>query len=192
MYNLYLRYDRAFKQRIYLITTELNKDYLFNVMGTTGNIYKVCISDTHYSCDCPDYLNRKSYCKHLFFILGKVLNISPTDIFSNNYNLNSITDYINTNNILQNFIKDDLVTKFNNIKLNSDICVKQKINEICAICFDDLDKTDDLVYCKYVCGNSVHSKCFKQWSLIKKNQCVCVYCRNQIDNNKKGYINLID
>lgn len=191
MYNLYLRYERAFNQPFYLITTELNTDYLFNVMGTTGNIYKVCIEDDYYSCDCPDYLNRKSYCKHLFFILGKVLNISPPDILSNNYNLNSIKEFIDNNNILQNFINDDLVTKFNNIKLKSDNIVKQKMNETCAICFDDLDKKDDLVYCKYVCGNSVHSKCFKQWSLIKPNK--CVYCRNNIDINKNGeYVNLID
>jgi len=191
MYKLYLRYERAFKQQFYLITTELNEEYLFNVMGTTGNIYKVCISDTHYSCNCPDYLNRKSYCKHLFFILGKVLNMSPSDIFSNNYNLTSIKEFIDNNNILQNFINDDLVTKFNNIKLKSDNIVKQKMNETCAICFDDLDKKDDLVYCKYVCGNSVHSKCFKQWSLIKPNK--CVYCRNNIDINKNGeYVNLIE
>ena len=38
MYDLYVRYERAFKQQFYLITTNINKECIFNIMGTTNLI----------------------------------------------------------------------------------------------------------------------------------------------------------
>lgn len=51
------------------------------------------------------------------------------------------------------------------------------LDEPCAICFEDLvaDK-EEIVFCSYSCGKSLHADCFNRW-IDKKEQATCVYCR---------------
>ena len=65
------------------------------VLGTTNN-YKVIISNKSI-CTCPDHKSRKVRCKHIYFILLKILKVEDyqedKDTYSNNeleYMLNHI------------------------------------------------------------------------------------------------------
>lgn len=193
MFSFNTRYDRAFNQRLYLVSANLTDENInFNIMGSTGNIYNIKIITNKETCTCPDYLGRQTYCKHIFFILGRVLNISKSDIYNRMYDIQSINKYINETNILQQFIQDDLACKLNRLQLNSTKEVEQKpIEDNCPICFEKMNETEKLVYCKYVCGNSLHKECFDKWNKVKSNQ--CVYCRGYWDPSKLStkYINLI-
>ena len=44
----------------------------FRVVGSTGNLYTVKIGAIP-SCDCPDFLKRDDVCKHMLFVMLKVL-----------------------------------------------------------------------------------------------------------------------
>jgi len=93
----YERVIRGLSQRIYLletVTTTRNDGSTvihFIVSGTTGNVYTVDVNMTaataaddarpatggeFIQCTCPDYQRRHSQCKHVAFVLFKVLAVT--------------------------------------------------------------------------------------------------------------------
>lgn len=70
------RYERALTQRMFLIdrqrTTRSDehgeyKEEVFDMAGTTGNVYQVTISKLP-KCTCPDWRNNRSQCKHIIYV----------------------------------------------------------------------------------------------------------------------------
>ena len=45
-------------------------------------------------------------------------------------------------------------------------------DDICGICFDDLDNGDTLDYCKYSCGKPIHLECFEMYCEKKGKKCI--------------------
>ena len=71
--------ERVFAQRFYLINREREDGALsevFKVLGSTGNLYTVTITNLP-TCDCPDAL-KGNHCKHLLFVMLKVLHVPST------------------------------------------------------------------------------------------------------------------
>jgi flagellar biosynthetic protein FliO len=71
------RKNRAFNQNIYLLKMFQPKNIyerIFHVIGSTGNLYSVSINE-HSSCTCPDNTQNKNICKHIYFILLRVMKI---------------------------------------------------------------------------------------------------------------------
>ena len=79
-----MKNDRKIKgssQNIFLIETimpESEKEKKFDVMGSTGNVYTVTIKDIP-ECTCPDFRLRNKRCKHIYFILIKVMKTHNED-----------------------------------------------------------------------------------------------------------------
>jgi len=81
------RLERALNERLYLIERRdasetspsglVNHRHLFEVLGSTGNVYTVAVSRLP-SCTCFDFRERKQICKHLLFVYIKVLRL-PRD-----------------------------------------------------------------------------------------------------------------
>ena len=72
-YSPDVRKEKAFSEGIYLIESippeyETDLIYTYLVMGSTGNAYKVKITNET-SCSCPDYIFNRNRCKHIYFIL---------------------------------------------------------------------------------------------------------------------------
>lgn len=170
------RKERGITQKLFLINTnkKSNTQCLFNIMGLTGNIYLVDICNNP-TCTCPDFKKRKLTCKHIYFVLLRVLKLS---------NINTFTD-------------QELINILSNINIDNTICVDKQImdkynklptkkddEESCPICLEDINNGEDIEFCKSVCGKCVHKLCFDLW--CTKNPPKCVYCR--ADWN--GYINL--
>ncbi len=161
------RKQRAFTQPIYLLKMNpIIHEYqrTFKVIGSTGKLYTVDIKK-HLSCTCPDHQQNKTICKHIYFILLRVMKI------------NCQIKHIYTDN--------ELIFMFNNIPehISQEIIIKkptkinQKFDDVCPICLDDINSnSDNIDYCKYGCGKSVHINCFQIWnntSGINK----CAFCR---------------
>ena len=201
------RKNRGLTQTLFLIEvipTEDENEKKFAVMGTTGNIYDVTIS-TYLECTCPDFVHRGKRCKHIYFILIKVMKFDKNSkkLKFNEEDLQKL--FINIPNITSNLIVDrsikDKYDKFfhKHITTSEEIIVKiQAIDDICPICMEDLKDGNSLDYCKYSCGKSIHELCFSMW--CKKNTASCVFCRqswekieekNELSQGNSGYINLI-
>ena len=76
----------------------------------------------------------------------------------------------------------DTVNPINNI--NKEVAQKPiQDDDECPICFENLDE-EELLYCKYSCGNSVHKECFEKYTEAAKNDdqhIRCVLCRSVWD-----------
>ncbi|KAI3943899.1 hypothetical protein MKW92_023821, partial [Papaver armeniacum] len=129
------RIDRALSEDIQLLHRSEGD---FFVLGESGNEYTVTISRTP-SCDCPD-----SYtpCKHMLFVLLRVLDLSPDD------------DCLKYETLKQSQVARLLSTP-SSARLNVEIGDK------CPCCSGDLDKASEyypVVECES-CGKVVHESC---------------------------------
>ena len=150
-----LRKNRGKTQNLFLIEIKVNNEEYkkeFIIMGSTGNIYNVIIKEKP-TCTCPDYKTRNKRCKHIYFVLIRVMKIK---------------------NKLDN--KNEII--------------KKDINDLCPICLDDLENGEELDYCKFSCGKSIHKNCYFMW--CKTKQDTCVYCRAKWSKNEINgvYINV--
>ena len=99
---------RSIDENIILVFYTTQKyGYLFYILGTSDFIYKILINKNFISCNCEDFVKHKILCKHLCFILFKVLKIYK--IFLNNFDIKLIgnEEYLETN-FFKNFKFDDL------------------------------------------------------------------------------------
>lgn len=198
------RIKRCFTDNIYLMeslpSNEVNDEEdltkQFIVMGSTGNLYTVTISyEPH--CTCPDHRINKKRCKHIYFILMRVMKApNERQSYYDDEELKEMFDNIPM--ITRNLIPKAAIRKsYKRIKTQAGgddddedekeeeeddkdevKMVEQKPykGDACPICLDDLEGKS-LDYCKYSCGKSIHKVCFKMW--CKKNNNTCVYCRSE-------------
>ena len=66
------RLERAMKHRLYLV--ERMSPFDFHILGDTGSDYLVSLT-SHPECTCPDHKNRRELCKHILFVLVRVLGL---------------------------------------------------------------------------------------------------------------------
>lgn len=200
------RKERGKVQKLYLIErlpfkSNYEKNYI--IMGSTGNIYQVDIKDTP-SCSCPDYQTRFNRCKHIYFVLIRIMRVKNSEVDNESYTKSELKKMFQSiPNIIENVfvnhnIKKSYESKYKNKLLNKDVVdeiIEQKsTNDLCPICLDDLENGEELDYCKYSCGKPVHKDCFSMW-LIKKKSNECVFCRQLWTkplNDKQKYINLLE
>ncbi len=208
------RIERCFTDNLYLVESippNLNeeKKRVYLIMGSTGNVYSVVITNKP-TCTCPDFKQRKKRCKHIYFVLIRIMKVeNPIIKYFTNENLEEMFNNIPliTNNLIVDKSKRDKFyeitnnTKSNNnneINSKKDNKVKQRLNDndICPICLDNINNGKELDYCKYSCGLTLHKKCFQMWE--KRNKGICVFCRaDWYNKNKKKskpnlYVNLLN
>lgn len=200
----YARKLRGTTQNIFLIETIITgkvyeREYV--VMGSTGNIYNVLIANTP-SCTCPDHMTRGNRCKHIYFILLRVMKINEDDEDQDEYSNDELLNMFNNiPNITKNLIVDDHKKEcYDKLKHNKQLNkkddkkeVKQRgTDDLCPICLDDLENGDELDYCKYSCGKAVHKICYGMWT--KKKASNCIFCQaswTAVDKEKElQYLNL--
>ena len=188
------RKERGKKQNIFLIETippTSKYERKYDVVGMTGNVYTITISNSP-TCTCPDHTTRFRRCKHIYFILIRVMHVDEDDEDKakfTNEELEKMFDSIP--DITNNLIADNKHREaYEKLKDKKDEPIKKKsINDLCPICLDDLDNGDELDYCKYSCGKNIHKECFQMWA--KSKSLHCIFCRKEWNVPTSGkYINL--
>ena len=191
------RIERCYTDNIYLIESirprdSEDKERKYVIMGHSGHVYNVTISNKP-KCTCPDFYLRHNRCKHIYFVLIRIMNIpNVTDKSYSDEDLSEM--FMNIPPIAQ-----DLIYKGDNVERNDGKEVEQKFEkgDICPICLDPLENGKDLDFCRYSCGKTIHSKCFSMW--VKSKGSICVFCRAQWyssnafgQNHKKVLMHPID
>lgn len=160
------RMNRGKTQRIYLANRNVDDNSAqFEILGTTGNVYTVKLSGSP-TCTCPDFSQRKKRCKHIFFMLAKIFNV--TDPHKEKFTKTEIVEYIEKYkiNISKFIVKYDI--KQHCIDVGAK-CVEDN----CAICLDEILNGEQYVYCKKSCGRCVHNDCY---NVVIKKTSKCPYC----------------
>jgi len=214
---IYDRIERALNQRLYLlaITKSSNESISreYKVLGQTANVYTIVI--THIpTCTCPDYA-KGHLCKHIIFVLHRVLKVSRNSpllyqqaLLTNE--LNEIFTKADEQNNDSSVLAEQPIREAYHAKTgdpNVILTVKnieQKpitIDDECPICFESMmNEKDNILFCSTSCGNNIHKSCFEKWrhAKLSMNESVsCPFCRiewktviEKTNNNPKGYLNL--
>lgn len=195
------RKERGKTQRIFLILTyDYDVDILerkYEVMGTTGNAYTVTITSKP-SCTCPDHTTRYKRCKHIYFVLTRIMKVKKDQEDITEYDDDDLEDMIKnipkiTENLKVNAAK---VSKFKALKKNNNGEVNRKDideDDMCPICLGEIyDCGEDLVYCKYSCGTSIHKECFNMYNSKQDNTngIKCIFCHKSWNIEANKYINI--
>lgn len=201
---------RANTQRMYLIQQLTQRDHRhsvitkcdFSVLGSTGNVYTVQIQHVP-CCNCPDFQRNQDLCKHVIFVLLKVIGVSSNSplAFQKAYitsELHELFEMLNNRRVggggsnavmanaqvranfaaLQNDGNDnddttDSAVKRRSLDDNNEDCD-------CPVCFDRMDpkKLHLLTYCQAACGFNFHSDCIVKWlQNCSANNKSCPNCR---------------
>lgn len=202
------RVDKALNERIYLtecskIYSSSGNNFKFNVMGSRGISYKIKINDK-IECSCPDHTNRHNICKHIMFVLIRMLKINSNHVFNHHHANNSLKVTSNTllkcNEFIRNRELNENFDIFSSDVNDKNECIIQRtclirqneeymksiketqrpyLEDSCPICYEDFKDTldEEIVWCVSQCGKSVHSNCFKMWCSRSLLGGACVYCR---------------
>lgn len=159
------RLERANTERIFLISSQLNQNvFEFEVMGSTGKIYKVKL-DNKATCSCPDNSYRRNKCKHILFMFSKIFKVP--DIEKNKYTAKEIND------LVEKYKENIAKNTFNIEDYQKDVESKVRgLDGDCVICLDGFISGEKYVYCSKSCHNAFHEICHKMYSKVNKN-CPC-------------------
>lgn len=200
------RVVRALRHRLLLLHRSESEFY---VLGATGNVYTVTLSLSP-SCTCPD---RVSPCKHILFILIRVLGVSLNDTCLRRRTLRpcQLSRLVRTPTSPESLARASIRETFHRMFLQSPnwqscnnasggmINVGQIENGIttttstCPICLDEMRHTQKIVACG-TCRNGIHEECLLAWKRSnRRRSTTCVICRarwrNRVDQNTL-YFNL--
>ncbi|KAM0359355.1 hypothetical protein ACHAPY_003023 [Fusarium culmorum] len=192
-------YGRALSERFYVLErtkcgTEACPEEDFEMTGSTGNIYTVHIGK-RLKCTCPHHTRGGQQCKHIVFIMKKVLN-APYDLI---YQLALISTE------LQSVFASAPSTSAQEQEKSDK---RKPIEGDCPICYCELDAKEEasIVWCAATCGHNFHKECFTIWAKTKHGNITCPLCRSDwkgdeslvasVQKNKAdvedGYLNVAD
>ena len=110
---------------------------MFELAGTTGNVYYVTVKQIHVVLVRIAYSGR--ICKHVIYVLRLVLEF-PAEL-----------------ECQEAFLIFGLGQIFEDGKVN-----RRAVDGDCAVCFLGFEDDEDIVWCRAECGNNIHRECFKR------------------------------
>jgi Ring finger domain/SWIM zinc finger len=195
------RLERAATQRLYLIhqsevpenaISETNHTVDFTVLGSTGNVYKVQFRNVP-TCNCPDFQRRADMCKHIMFILLKVMGLSASNPLSYQKayltsELEELYTILRTRRVGGSVLANAQVRAAarqpeGTVATVSDGVPRRVLtpdDSDCPICFDTLwqEAASKLTYCRGTCGANFHAACLSRWLRSQSgHQSSCPNCR---------------
>lgn len=197
------RRQRALSQRLFLLGRErrlsaegTHEEEVFDMAGTTGNIYKVTISKQP-KCTCPDQTRNRLICKHIIYVLVNVLKAPPHLQYQLALLSNELADIFANAPASPQSSDGSKADTSNGGK-------RKPIEGDCPICVTEFEAGEEIVWCKAACGNNIHKACFEQWAKSRPGEVTCVYCRQpwkaddkdlksiarSAKKNKEGYVNV--
>jgi hypothetical protein len=173
------RQDRALRQRLLLADSEIrieNGGCTFQVIGSKGDFYNVKI-DKFPHCDCLDYKNRQIACKHIYFVLSRVLH-QPEEIWKkgSQFTDEQVLVFLEAARKLQE--SRECWLEVDEVDHKQPRSVEDQ--KECCVCLCDFVKEEKLIFCYNVCGYNVHELCFLR---MKKDQ--CPMCRAEMKIRRK-------
>ena len=187
---------RAKTQPIFLLESTIGEESaVFTIKGATHTVYDTKISAAlRPECSCPDHQIHGNMCKHIFFVLEKILRYDDAQIHEA-FGSPGAQCWDNTSKQIRErlghldagVVADEAaVARYHQI-VSSDGKVTHR-NDECAVCLTDINETtpasgasgkkQDLQVCP-TCLNAVHLICWKKWASVKGAD-RCVYCRSVV------------
>ena len=155
------RKQRGLSERIYLLDANFDSDiWNLTIKGQSKSIYKIKLSSENVKCKCMDFNIRKNVCKHMYFILGRILKDSK--IINKIKCVADIEDNFNDISLnLKNILNKHVSNNTNDLEYDNKEC--------CSICFEEFGD-ESVEQCQLSCKNVFHTECINLW-LSNNNSC---------------------
>ncbi|CAN0907217.1 Mitogen-activated protein kinase kinase kinase 1 [Linum grandiflorum] len=194
--------DRIFRALRHDLRLLHRSESSFFVLGATGNVYTVSLTSVP-SCTCPD---RTSPCKHIFFVLIRVLGVPLDDSSLRRRTLRPclLSRLLSSPSSPESLAGVSVRRRFH--QLFFDFLVRRQREQqqqeeednkdgrgvarvqieegaMCPICMDDIVKTETgeaavAVAACGTCRNVVHQECLRRWKRSRgRRGATCVICR---------------
>ncbi|KAJ5712807.1 hypothetical protein N7493_009275 [Penicillium malachiteum] len=170
------RMHRCALQTMFIMNGRLDEEegipkISFDVVGATGNLYKVVVGQVP-TCTCPDLRFRRVPCKHICYALVHALK-APTNL---QYQLAFLSSEI------REIWEGSPLCRIQSRVVEDSEGNRKPIEGDCPICFVEFEtdpaKKEEIIWCQGSCGNNVHKGCFADWAKTSRDSGVrCVYCR---------------
>ncbi|CAK7353184.1 unnamed protein product [Dovyalis caffra] len=186
------RIFRAIRHRLRLLhRSEAN----FFILGATGNVYTVTLNAIP-TCSCPD---RTTPCKHILFVLIRVLGVSLDDACLRRKRLRpcQLNHLLGTSTLPEALAGVSVRERFHQLFFQTRHGALRPRVEIedgtrCPVCLDEMEKGEKVVACR-TCRNAIHEECLTRWKRSRGRRAAsCVICRARWRdrNDEEKYLNL--
>ncbi|KAJ3016865.1 UNVERIFIED_CONTAM: hypothetical protein HDU68_011976 [Siphonaria sp. JEL0065] len=171
------RIERALSLRQRLLAKRVisptHTDY--KVISSTQGAAYTCSLKKDPECECVDWEVGKN-CKHLLFVLLKVLKRDPSD------------PLVYQKSLLQEELEDifrvgrqyDPIYLYQQTRLRSeskDLPVRVPIkDDSCALCYETFIDGDDTIWCQASCGGNIHKECWAAWKRAAHKAMIMIRC----------------
>lgn len=184
------RIARALVHRLFLIRVEVDEKGAITaaVLGHTGNVYDVTLS-ARVACTCPDFGKARCACKHLLFVLLRVMQLPqddprvwqrallPREVHDLRQRLQERLNGANDSVQLAGIQASSAVLSAFEAAGRSLTSARGSLPGPCLVCFEAAASTDGVASCSQ-CGQTMHRHCLMQCSAAAENrQVTCPRCR---------------
>ena len=199
------RLHRAMSQRLIVLhrsgiasNGQYGEQEIFKLAGSTGNVYTVRIC-TEPACDCPDSSNGRNTCKHILYVMVKVLK-APHQLSFQAGLLPSELRRIFRNAPAPARSGSSSSSSSSSSSNGGGGAKRKPVGaDDCPICFCPIEapvegragggSSEGVVWCRAVCGTNLHASCFRQWRAVAAaetnnnagsangDKVTCVMCR---------------
>ena len=185
------------------------------VLGSTGNVYTVHIGKLP-SCTCPDNRHKDHLCKHILFVLLKVMGVDPNSpliyqaaLLENelkemfecmaNRRVGGMDARVLANEQVRSTYAASLKQTDDDVSTSTSGVQRRTLEQDadCPICFDTMAE-GELTFCRVTCGTNFHEDCIRRWLGQHRTNPTCPNCRqpwlshddSTSSPKKEGYTNL--
>ncbi|XVF89171.1 hypothetical protein PTKIN_Ptkin19aG0108500 [Pterospermum kingtungense] len=187
------RIARALRHPLFLLQ---RSDSAFFILGATGNVYTVTLCSTP-TCTCPD---RTSPCKHILFVLIRVLGVPIDDPCLRRRTLRPcrLSSLLRAPTSPEALAGARLRERFHQLysqakKQGGSSGGVKEIEEgtVCPVCLDEMDQKGEKVVACSTCRNLIHEECLMRWKRSRGRRAAsCVICRARWTTDQEKYLNL--
>lgn len=194
------RIERAFAHRLYLLSARAEgAGACFDVLGSTGNVYGVKLLPSGSECSCLDFAKASGVCKHVLFVMLRVLKLPREDhrVWQTSLvpsELGPLVEQVRGGLAAAGVVADDTVMRGYRAAQGEGApkAPRRPLPDDCPICFEEMRESapEALAFCG-VCGHGVHCDCWRRWAAVSRGGEVCPLCRSPFGEGAgEGPLNL--
>lgn len=186
------RVFRAMNEAMYLVSAhKAQTNWLFFVMGSRGQVYKLVFTQRRIVCACPDFNSHDSHCKHIYFIVFRVLKVTR-DSWNGAWTpaLSEALEGVmqmrtEAKRKRKRLAEEESQNKKS--KTSHRAIAHPKVEARCIICFLDLANAGHPAWTCSICERAVaHESCANTWfirsSMKQKTNPRCPNCNKDIND----------
>jgi len=152
---------------------QTENEWTFHVRCPSTKTYEAQLGRTTFSCSCPDHQGKKTFCKHLLFLVARVAcQMELAAEISKKYKTGWKESAFNACVLSWTNRLSHLITSATYAPVS--IC---SIEGTCCICFESIEALDPsaTVQCVTTCKNWFHTQCIASWN--NHGHHTCPLCR---------------